>query len=144
MHSRERRAEKGEHSIDEFFGIVTTRVKKQIEKEKRERKQRLEEKLRELDYTVIDKVGDYVVEVQDRTKVRHYVCTYDRDGKLCMFQTSSLIDMARHIATIHGVCDRKLAKELAKKVKEGKYSLDYLKTVLPETMIARIVDELEE
>ncbi len=138
-----RRKTENSNSVDiaTYFGIVTSRVKKQLEEEKKEKKQKLEEYLKSLGYVVINRVGDYVLEVQDNTKTRHYLCIFDMDGRPCMFHTMSLIDMARHVEACHDIVDKKLAKELAKMAKEGKIDPDYLIKTLP-TDTAQYVKKL--
>jgi len=144
MTIRKKQTKSEEGSIETFLGIVTTRVRKEIEEEKKRKKQSLEEYLKSLGYTIINRVGDYVLEVQDSTKTRHYLCIFDVNGKPCMFHTWSLIDMARHVEAVHRTCDKKLAKEIAKLVKEGTYDIHYIYKTLPPDTVWHIKRHLEQ
>jgi len=140
---RKRTSEEQEGGIETFLGIVTTRVRKRLEEEKREEAQSIEEYLRRLGYAVIDRVGDHVVEVLDSSRTRHYLCIYSKDGKPCMFHTWNILDMARHMVATHDIVDKKLIKTIARKVKNRELDPEYVKKILSEIAIANILRDID-
>ena len=142
--------------ITEFFGGAPkpTERKKRVEKKPEEKKvDPIEQLLADRGYSLVDKiygrVGNetvpLVVIARDPFGQIHYICTFPISGRLCGAEFYNILDVARHLRLVH---ERNLSEMgrvieyIIKQVREGKLSLDLVKSVLPQDIVYKIEREL--